>query len=200
MSRNSTGAGAPDLADHARHRRLVVPMRARDHGGVVGVDAFERGRKAVGIAFAADFAVGDDIDAGALHVADRDDRWRRPAPPPDARSAAATSRACGCAARISTAWRDRPASPAADSFRPPSSATDVWAGSRELSLLFFVVRSRAAATPAAMSSAALWPPRVPVCQIAALRSIQRIAALKAIAIASTSSTPAKTCGLSRMVR
>src|SRR5579864_11024 len=54
--------------------------------------------------------------------------------------------------------------------------------------------------PDAGSSAAPWPPRVPVRQIAALFSIHRSAALKAIAIASTSKTPAKTCGLSRTVR
>src|SRR6186713_1488571 len=53
---------------------------------------------------------------------------------------------------------------------------------------------------AVISSAARWPARDPVCQIAALPSIHLIAALKAIAIASTSSTPANTCGLSRMVR
>ena len=41
--------------------------------GIVGVDAFERGGEAVGIALAADFAVGDDVDAGALHVADGED-------------------------------------------------------------------------------------------------------------------------------
>src|SRR2546430_15646121 len=52
----------------------------------------------------------------------------------------------------------------------------------------------------AISSVALCPARVPVCQIEALRSIHLIAALKAIAIASTSSTPANTCGLSRMRR
>jgi hypothetical protein len=66
-------AGAPDLADDARHGCLLS-RACGDHGGVVGVDAFERSRKAVGVAFAANLAVGDDIDAGALHVADRDDR------------------------------------------------------------------------------------------------------------------------------
>ena len=65
-------AAALDLADHARHRRLR-PVARGDHGGLVGIDAFERGREAVGIAFAADFAVGDDVDAGALHVADGND-------------------------------------------------------------------------------------------------------------------------------
>src|SRR6478672_1084393 len=54
--------------------------------------------------------------------------------------------------------------------------------------------------PEAISLAECWPARVPVCQIAALRSIHLIAALKAIAMANTSSTPANTCGLSRMVR
>src|SRR5262245_47847871 len=46
----------------------------------------------------------------------------------------------------------------------------------------------------AETSSARWPPRVPVCQIAALRSSRRIAALNATAIASTKSTPANTCG------
>ena len=65
-------AAALDLADHARHRRLR-PVSRGDNGGIIGIDAVKRGRKAVGIAFAADFAVGDDVDAGAFHVADRDD-------------------------------------------------------------------------------------------------------------------------------
>src|SRR5712691_12338116 len=43
---------------------------------------------------------------------------------------AATSRACGCAEPLSTAWRGRPAIPAADNFRPPWSATDASACSR----------------------------------------------------------------------
>jgi hypothetical protein len=38
---------------------------------VVDVDAVERRRKAVGIALAAHLAVAYDIDAGALHLADR---------------------------------------------------------------------------------------------------------------------------------
>ncbi len=52
--------------------------------------------------------------------------------------------------------------------------------------------------PAANASAARWPPRVPVCQIAHRRSIHLSPALNATAIASTSSTPANTCGLSRI--
>ena len=65
-------AAAPDLSDHARHRRLL-PVSGGDDRGIVGIDAVERGGKTVGIALAADFAVGHDIDAGAFHVADRDD-------------------------------------------------------------------------------------------------------------------------------
>ena len=39
--------------------------------GIVDVDALERGREAVGIAFAPHLAVGDDVEAGALLRADR---------------------------------------------------------------------------------------------------------------------------------
>ena len=41
---------------------------------MLGIDAVERERKTVRIAFAADLAVADDIDAGPFHLADRDDR------------------------------------------------------------------------------------------------------------------------------
>ena len=52
-------------------RDLVGLARAaEDLGGVVEVHAVERGREAVGVALPADLAVGDDVDAGALHVAD----------------------------------------------------------------------------------------------------------------------------------
>ena len=40
--------------------------------GVVQVDPVERGGEAVGVALAAHLAVGDDVDAGAFHVADGD--------------------------------------------------------------------------------------------------------------------------------
>jgi hypothetical protein len=53
----------------------TVPLvRPRTVAGlsVVEVDPREGGRKAVRIAFAADFAVGDDVDASALTVADRE--------------------------------------------------------------------------------------------------------------------------------
>ena len=42
--------------------------------GIVDVDAFERGGEAVGVAFAPLLAVGDDVEAGALLVADGDER------------------------------------------------------------------------------------------------------------------------------
>ena len=39
--------------------------------GIVDVDTFERGREAVGIAFAPHLAVGDDVEPGLLLRADR---------------------------------------------------------------------------------------------------------------------------------
>src|SRR5437899_7646283 len=56
---------APDLADDARHgvRMARAVQRA---AGMVDIDAFERGGEAVGIAFAPDLAVGDDVEAGPL--------------------------------------------------------------------------------------------------------------------------------------
>src|SRR5712691_12207401 len=42
--------------------------------GVVEVYPFERGGEAIRVAFAPDLAVGDDVDPGALQVADREDR------------------------------------------------------------------------------------------------------------------------------
>src|SRR4051812_34723016 len=65
-------AAPADLTDDARHRGRSAAA-ALDLAGMLGVDAIERQRKTVRIAFAADLAVGDDIDAGALHLAYRDD-------------------------------------------------------------------------------------------------------------------------------
>ena len=62
-------AGAPDRSDDARHR-VRAAGAAGDHRRVVDVEPLERGREAVGVALAADLAVGDDVDAGALEVAD----------------------------------------------------------------------------------------------------------------------------------
>ena len=64
---------APHLAGDARHRIGVTGAVERG-AGIVDVDAFERGGEAVGIALAAHLAVGDDVEAGALLVADRNAR------------------------------------------------------------------------------------------------------------------------------
>ena len=62
---------APDLADDPRHD-LNLARRARGNlRRVVAVHAVERGGEAVGVAFAPHLAIGDDVDAGALLVADR---------------------------------------------------------------------------------------------------------------------------------
>ena len=64
---------APDFADHPRHD-LNLARRARwNLRRIFAIHAVERRRKAVGIAFAPDLAIGHDIDAGALLVADRQD-------------------------------------------------------------------------------------------------------------------------------
>ncbi len=65
---------APDRPDHPRHD-LDATRRARgDLRRVVAVRAVERGGEPVGVALAADLAVGDHVDAGALLVADREQR------------------------------------------------------------------------------------------------------------------------------
>ena len=61
---------APDPADDARHWIGMAGAIER-RAGIIDVDAFERGREAVGIALATHLAVGDDIEAGALLIADR---------------------------------------------------------------------------------------------------------------------------------
>jgi hypothetical protein len=64
---------APDAAGDARHGHGLagaVHRRAR----LVEVDALERGGEAVGIAFAPDFAVGDDVQARRLLRLDGEDR------------------------------------------------------------------------------------------------------------------------------
>ena len=64
---------AADLAGDARHRIGMAGAVERG-AGIVDVDALERGGEAVGIAFAPLLAVGDDVEAGALLVADGDER------------------------------------------------------------------------------------------------------------------------------
>jgi hypothetical protein len=64
---------APDFSRDPRHpARLAAPPG--DRGRVVDVDAVQRSGKAVGVALAAHLAVGDDVDPGPLHVADREQR------------------------------------------------------------------------------------------------------------------------------
>ena len=60
-----------DLADDARHGVRLAAAVDRV-AGIVEVDAVKRRGEAVGIAFAPHLAVGDDVESGALLVADRD--------------------------------------------------------------------------------------------------------------------------------
>ena len=62
---------AADRADNARHW-CGFSGPAHDDGGVVHIDAIQGQGEAVGIALSPHFAIGDDVDAGPLHVADRD--------------------------------------------------------------------------------------------------------------------------------
>ncbi len=64
---------SPDLALDARDQNLM-PAAAGDLAGIIQVEPFERRREAVGIALASHFAVGEDVQAGALLVADREQR------------------------------------------------------------------------------------------------------------------------------
>ena len=64
------GQPAPNRADHTWHQRCTSRWSA-DLGGVVQVQAIERCREAVRIALAAYLAIGDDVDAGQFHAANR---------------------------------------------------------------------------------------------------------------------------------
>ena len=61
---------APDFAGNARHR-IGMAGAVKRGAGVVDVDTFERGGEAIGIAFASYLTVGDDVESGALLIADR---------------------------------------------------------------------------------------------------------------------------------
>src|SRR5204862_1316138 len=66
-------APALDRAGDARHhgaRAAAVDGAA----GIHDVDALERGGEAVRVALTPHFAIRDDVDAGLLHVADREPR------------------------------------------------------------------------------------------------------------------------------
>ena len=64
------GAGSADDARHGVRMAAAIERHAR----VVDVDAIERGGEAVRIAFAADFAVGDDVEPGRFLGADGEHR------------------------------------------------------------------------------------------------------------------------------
>ncbi len=55
----------PDRTNDARHY-IRTPGAARDGPGVLDVEPLQRGREAIRVAFAADLAVGDDVEAGPL--------------------------------------------------------------------------------------------------------------------------------------
>ena len=65
--------GAADRTDDAWHGSGQTGLRCH-FARLAGGNAFERGRKTVGVAFAPYLAIGNDVDAGALHVADRKQR------------------------------------------------------------------------------------------------------------------------------
>ena len=64
---NFDRAGAADRSRDAGHD-VGFAGPARHFGGIVQIDAAERRREPVGIAFPSYFPVGDDIDPGTLHV------------------------------------------------------------------------------------------------------------------------------------
>ena len=55
-----------------RGTAFVPSARPGTIAGVVDVEVLEGGREAVGVALAADLAVGDDVQAGALRIRDRE--------------------------------------------------------------------------------------------------------------------------------
>src|SRR5439155_26766464 len=59
-----------DRSDHARNRVGVTGAVERG-AWTVQVHAFQGGGETVRVALAPDLAIGDDVDPGALHVADR---------------------------------------------------------------------------------------------------------------------------------
>ena len=124
---------APDLADDARHR-IGMAAAVERGAGIVDVDAVERGGEAVRVALAPHLAVGDDVEPGALLVADGERAWRRPAParaiPAPRATAPARARAAGSGRRAS---RGRSASRAGRRSRPARSAAAAvvaWGGPR----------------------------------------------------------------------
>ena len=98
---------AADLAHDARHRIRMTAAIERA-ARVVEIHAFERGGETIRIAFAADLAIGDDVEPGLLPARGSRARSRRSAPRPDSPRECATvrvrARAAETARRVS---RDR---------------------------------------------------------------------------------------------
>src|SRR5207237_9827998 len=70
---NLDGMHAPNLADDARHD-VWSTAAAGSLSWIVQVDAVERGGEAIDVALAADLTVAQDVDAGALHIANSQHR------------------------------------------------------------------------------------------------------------------------------
>ena len=118
------GALAADAAGDARHRRRPA-VRPDHRADIDRVEPVEREAEIVGIALAPHLAVADDIDADALHLADRDDRRVVLRLLEVRRRGCARSRARGRAARRAfRARRGRSANRAADSCRQRWSGSD----------------------------------------------------------------------------
>ena len=66
------GTISGDGADDAGHLHRRAGAAPGDDARSLGVDAAERRRECAGVALAAHFAVGDDVNAGAFHVANGD--------------------------------------------------------------------------------------------------------------------------------
>jgi len=64
---------APDRPHHSGHGRKPAGA-VGSLAGIVEIDTRERGGKTVGIALATLLAVGDDVEAGALLIADGEQR------------------------------------------------------------------------------------------------------------------------------
>ena len=112
---------AADLAGHARHRVLMAAAIQRV-ARVVEVNAFQRRGEAIGIAFATDLAIGDDVEASGFLRADGEQGRVVLAPLQDIPRARATiparARAAESARPVSC---DRSATRAADNCQPVSS-------------------------------------------------------------------------------
>ena len=70
LDRRACAGSCPTM----RGTGLGCPERSSADAGIVDVDALERGGETIGIALAANLAVGDDVEAGVLLRLDRHDR------------------------------------------------------------------------------------------------------------------------------